>query len=163
MVDQAHAAWTNGHITGVLLMGIKAAFPSVAIERLVNIMKVRQTNGDLIRWRESFLSERAVEIIIEGNGMEEHPVEAGVPQGPPVSPILFAIYTSGLIKWVEEYLSEAEGLSFVDDLGWVANASDIDQVVMILKRCAAKSIEWASRRGLQFDTAKTEAALFTCR
>jgi len=30
MVDRAHAAWTNGHITGVLLMDIKAAFPSVA-------------------------------------------------------------------------------------------------------------------------------------
>jgi len=30
--DRAHAAWTNGHITGVLLMGIKAAFPSVAKE-----------------------------------------------------------------------------------------------------------------------------------
>jgi len=30
MVDRAHAAWTNGHITGVLLMDIKVAFPSVA-------------------------------------------------------------------------------------------------------------------------------------
>jgi hypothetical protein len=29
--------------------------------------------------------------------------------------------------------------------------------------CAAESIEWASRRDLQFDTAKTEAALFTRR
>jgi hypothetical protein len=98
MVDRAHAAWTNGHITGVLLMDIKAAFPSVAKGRLVNLMKVRQMDGDLIRWTESFLSERAVEMIIEGNAMERHPVEAGVPQGSPVSPILFAIYTSGLIK-----------------------------------------------------------------
>jgi hypothetical protein len=102
-------------------------------------------------------------MIIEGNAMERHPVEAGVPQGSAVSPIVFAIYTSGLIKWVEEYVSEAEGLSFVDDLGWVATGSDVNQVVMMLERCAAKSIEWAGRRGLQFDTAKTEAALFTRR
>jgi len=33
----------------------------------------------------------------------------------------------------------------------------------ILERCAAKSIEWASRQGLQFDTAKRQAALSTCR
>jgi len=163
MVDRAHAAWKNGHITGVLLMDIKAAFPSLTKGRLVNLMKVRQMDGDLIRWMESFLSERTVEIIIEGNAMERHPVEAGVPQGSPVSPILFAVYTSGLIKWVEEYVSEAEGLSFVDDLGWVATGSDVTHVVTILERCAAKSIEWASRRGLQFDTAKTEAALFTRR
>ena len=41
--------------------------------------------------------------------------------------------------------------------------SDVNHVVTILERCAAKSIEWASRRGLQFDTAKTEAALFMRR
>jgi len=45
----------------------------------------------------------------------------------------------------------------------VATWSDVNHVVSIVLRCAAKSIEWASRRGLQFDTAKTEAALFTRR
>jgi len=163
MVDRAHAAWTNGHITGVLLMDIKAAFPSVAKGRLVNLMKVRQMDGDLIRWMESFLSERTLEMIIEGNAMERHPVGAGVLQGSPVSPILFAIYTSGLIKWVEENVSEAEGLYLVDDLGWVATGNDVNQVVTILQRCAAVSMEWAIGRGLQFDTARTEAALFTRR
>jgi len=163
MADRAHAAWKNGHITGVLLRDIKAAFPSVAKGRLVNLMKVRQMDRDLIQWTESVFSDRTVEMIIEGNALERHPVEAWVPQGSPVSPILFAIYTSELIKWVEEYLSEAEGLSFVDDLGWVATGSDVNHVVTILERCAAKSIEWASRRGLHINTAKTEVALFTRR
>ena len=161
MVDRAHAAWRNGHIPGMILMDIKPAFPSVAKGRLVNLMKVRQMDRDRIRWTESFLLETTVEMIIEGNAMERHPVEAGVPQGSPVSPILFAIYTSGLTKWVEEYVSEAEGLSFVDNLGWVATGSNVIHVISMLVRCAAKSIEWANRRGLQFDTAKTEAVLST--
>jgi hypothetical protein len=63
---------------------------------------------------------------------------------------------------VEERV-QAEGLSFVDDLGWVATGKDVNQVVEKLEACAAESIEWASRRDLQFDTAKTEAALFTRR
>jgi len=78
-----------------------------------------------------------------------------------VSPILFAIYTSGLIKWVEEYVSQAEWLSFVDDLWWVATGSNANQVVTILERSSSYSVEWASRCGLQFNTATTEAALFT--
>jgi len=94
MVARAHAARTNGHITGVLLMDIKATYPSVANGRAVNFMEVRQSNRGLVRWTESFLSERTVEMLIDGNAMEKHPVEAGVQQGSPVSPILFAIYTS---------------------------------------------------------------------
>ena len=99
-------------------------------------------------------------MIIEGNAMERHPVEAGVPQGSPVSPILFAIYTSGMIKWVQEYAS-AEGLCFMDDLGCVPTGSHVNQVVTILERWAGKSIAWASRRGLHFDIAKMDAPLFT--
>jgi hypothetical protein len=75
----------------MLLLDIKAAFPSLAKGRLVNLIKVRQKDGDHIRWTESVLSERTVEMIIEGNSMERHPVEAGVPLGSPLSPILFAI------------------------------------------------------------------------
>jgi len=162
MVDSAHAAWTDGNITGVLLRDIKAAFPSLAKGRLVNRMKAKHIDGDHIRWTESYLSERTVEMIMEGNAMTRHPVEAGVPQGSPVSPILFAIYTSGLIKLVEDYVS-AEGHSFVDELGWVATGSNVNQVVTKLEQCAGIIIEWASRRGQPFDTAKTDAALFTRR
>jgi len=60
MVDRADAAWRSGHITGVLPMDVKAAFPSVAKGRLVNVMKVRKMNRDLIRWTASSLSERTV-------------------------------------------------------------------------------------------------------
>jgi hypothetical protein len=98
-------------------MDMKAAFPRVGKRRLVCFMKVRQTDGDLMQWKEGFLSASTVEKIFEGNAMETRPLEAGVPPGSTVSPILFAIYTSGLIVWVEEYVSEAATLSFVHDQG----------------------------------------------
>ena len=51
----------------------------------------------------------------------------------------------------------------MDDRSWVATGSDVNQVVRILERCASQSIEWASRQGLQSDTAKTQGRRFTCR
>jgi hypothetical protein len=99
-------------------------------------------------------------MIIDGNAMERHPVVAGVPQSSPVSPILFAIYTSGLIKWFGEYVSEAEGQSIIDNFARVATGRDVIHVITILERCSANCMEWANRQGLQFDTAQTEAALF---
>ena len=61
-----------------------------------------------------------------------------------------------------QYVS-ASRLSFMDDLAWVATGSSFNQVVTKLEECAAKCIEWASQRGLQLNTARTEAALFTRR
>jgi len=162
MVDRAHSAWKEDNIVGILQMDIKAAFPSVARGRLIHAMKAMWIDGDLIRWTESFLSERTVGMVSEGNVLQSHSVEAGVPQGSPVSPILFARYTAGLINWVEVRV-HAEGLSFINDLGLVATGKAVNQVVKKLEACAVESIEWATRRDLQFDTAKTEAALFTLR
>ena len=51
----------------------------------------------------------------------------------------------------------------MDDLGWVGTGLDVNQVVTLLEICGVQIIEWANRRGLQFDTARTEAALFTRR
>jgi len=67
-----------------------------------------------------------------------------------------------MITWVEEHVS-AKGLSFVGDLGWVATGSSVNQVITTLEWCAANSVEWECWQGLQIDTAKTEAVLFTCR
>jgi hypothetical protein len=91
MVDRAHAAWREGSVAGVLLMDIKAAFPSVGRGRLVHTMKGKGIDVDLRRWTASFLPDRTVEMVIKGNVMERHLVEAGIPQGSPVSLILFAI------------------------------------------------------------------------
>jgi len=48
MVDRAHAVWKDDNIMGVLLMDIKAAFPSVARGRLIHSMKAKKIDGDLI-------------------------------------------------------------------------------------------------------------------
>jgi len=125
----------------VLLMDIKAAFPSVVRGRLVCAMKGKWIDGDLIRWTQSLRSDRTVEMVIEHNALQSHPVEAGVPQGSRVSPSHFTIYTVGMITWVEERVQEVKGHSLVDDLGWVAIGRDVNQVVNKLEACASESIE----------------------
>jgi len=71
--------------------------------------------------------------MIEGNAMERHPVAAGVPQGSLRSPNLYKTNASGLINSVEEYKQEADGLSFVDDLGFVVPGCDVNHIVVILE------------------------------
>jgi hypothetical protein len=44
---------------------------------------------------------------------------------------------------VEERV-QAEDLSFLDDLGWVATGKNANQVVESLDACTAQRIQWAS-------------------
>ena len=115
MVDRAHSASKEDNITGVLLIDIKAAFKSVGRGRRIHVMKTKRIDGDHSRWTESCLTERTVEMVNKGNVLPSHCVEAGVPQGSPLSPILNAIHTPGPMMWVEERV-QADSLSFVDHL-----------------------------------------------
>jgi hypothetical protein len=102
-------------------------------------------------------------MVINGNVLQSHPMEAEVPQGYHVSPILFAIHTAGVAQWVEERVQGVEGLSLVDDPGWVAYRKDLNQMVKKHASCAVESIERSNKQDLQINSAKTKAAVFTCR
>jgi hypothetical protein len=95
------------------------------------------------------------------NVMERHLVEVCIPQGLPVSPILVAMYMARLIKRVEERVCQAEILSFVDDVGWVAIWHDVTQAIIKRKSCSRVSFDLAERWELEFDTVKTESAIFS--
>jgi len=124
MADRLPSTWREGRVAGVLQMDIKPAFPSVGRGRPLHTMMVKGIDGDLIRWTACFLSDRMIEIVIEGNVIDRHPVEAGIPQGSQVSQILFTIYTSGLIQWVEERSPESmASLSWTMSDGWRAGAT----------------------------------------
>jgi hypothetical protein len=51
----------------------------------------------------------------------------------------------------------------VDNPGWVATARGVNQADKKLEDCSSESVEWAGRRELWFDTAKTEAKPFRRR
>jgi hypothetical protein len=55
MVDRAHEGWYTGHIQGVLFMDIKGVFPNMPKGRLVNVIKVRTVDRNIIRWTGSGL------------------------------------------------------------------------------------------------------------
>ena len=59
-------------------------------------MKNIGMNQNLLRWISSFLSERTISIKIEDIKSDVFITKHGVPQGSPLSPILFIIYVSDI-------------------------------------------------------------------
>jgi len=165
MMKRVEEAWGRGNTAAVLLMDVKGAFPHVAKGNLIKRMEEMGFEADLVRWVESFMEDRKVIMSMDGKEGDSMDVETGVPQGSPVSPVLFVIYLSGLFGQVEKKEEEcgSEGISFVDDVAWVVEGEDVGECTQRLERCAAETTIWAKKNACQFDIEKTEAMLFTRR
>lgn len=93
---------------------IDGAFNCVVHERLTDILKHFKVFPQLIQTIESFTKDRT--ILMAFDGQEEAPTQfrSGVPQGSPLSPVLFVIYAAALNNPGQQPLNRHD-TSYVDD------------------------------------------------
>ena len=118
LISDAQQAWSRKNVAGALLMDVKSAFNNVSRGHLIGRIVALGVESDLVRWTESFVSERKVRLVLNGQEGDDHEVDTGIPQGSPVSPILFTVYLPGLFGHMEERVPGVKALSFVDDVAW---------------------------------------------
>ena len=118
-------------------------------------------DGYLIKWTRSFLTDRKIQLVIDGHDNKERAIETGIPQGSPVSPILFLIYISGIFDSVSKTSPNIMSLSFVDDLGFIASGYSVKEIAKALEKVAQTVIKWGNSNAVTYDIAKTEAAMFS--
>ena len=142
-------------------MNMKGAFDHVSRRQLLTRMIELGIDGDLVTWTGSFLTNRKVQLVIDGHDNKEKEIETGIPQGCPVSPILFLIYISGVFDKVLETNPLVTSLSFVDDLGFIAASSSVEEVAKTLENVAQVVLKWGRLNAVTYDVSKTEAVLFS--
>jgi hypothetical protein len=153
--------WEKKRVAAALMMDVKGAFPTVNRACLLHKMRVAHLDDNLVEWVDSFMSNRLVEIMIAGEVGEAIATNTGWPQGSPVSPILFLIYIVDLAALMETKVPDTVGLSFVDDVTWVMDRTNVAEVTMKLTHCASACLSWAASNAVRFEADKTEAILFS--
>jgi hypothetical protein len=159
LTEEVYQSWAKGKIAGAILMDVKGAFDHVSRTRLTKRLEELEADPQRIRWTDNFMKDRKVSLIINGYETAMKPTNSGIPQGSPVSPILFAIYISGVFEEVEDETG-AVGISFVDDLSWIASGANVMEIAETLEKCAKIATRWAEQNAVELDIAKTEAILF---
>jgi hypothetical protein len=134
LTEDFYQSWTKGKIAGAILMDVKEAFDHVARTRLTKRLEELKADPQLIRWTDNFMRDRKVSLIINGHETAMNPTKSGIPQGSPVSAILFAIYISGVFEEVEDEIG-AVGISFVDDLSYIVSGANVMEIVETLEKC----------------------------
>ena len=161
LIQNTHEAWKLQQLVGALFLDVKGAFNHVNPSRLIAQLIEFNLDGDLIRWVQSFLTDRWVQLQIDNTLCPAHPINSGVPQGSPVSPILFIIYLSGVFDMIERSVKGIQSLSFADDIALLASGHSVKEVCDKLQEAAKVAIEWGHDNVVQFDAGKTEAVLLS--
>ncbi|KAK1837585.1 hypothetical protein CCHR01_19793, partial [Colletotrichum chrysophilum] len=147
-------------VVSLVSFDVKGAYNGVYKERLFQRLKARGMPEKLVKSIDAFYSHRTASILVNGHESEARPLpQAGLPQGSPLSPILFLFFNADL---VQHQIDENGGaLAFVDDYtAWVtgssreANRQGIQDII-------DRALEWERRSGATFETDKTAIIHFT--
>ena len=145
-----------GRLTTTVFPDIKGAFDHVALNQLLTIMSNLKLFYSLISWTCLFLTERLLSLSFDGQTQQFSPIESGIPQGSPISPILFLICIRDLFQTTNNF-----SLSYIDDLSISASSTSLEKNVRILSREVSSLFRKGEGSAIQFDAAKTELIHFT--
>ena len=148
----------EGRATVLVLLDFSKAFDSLNHALLLSILSYNHLSQSAVDLLSSYLQDRAQRVAVGGDLSDLLPLTSGVPQGSILSPLLFAVYTSGLPAWVNHSVVHM----YADDTQMYLSFRPCDvDLAMDLLNADLESISRASRNhGLHLNASKTKAILF---
>ena len=133
--ESIHQAWKDGNIFSAILMDVSGAFNNVHHTRLIHNMRKRKIPSEIAQWMLSFLSNRSTRMRFNGITTDSINTPTDIPQGSPLSPILYVLYNSDLLDIPKK--GKQLGLGFIDDILYGAqnktammNAGELEQLLI---------------------------------
>src|SRR6266705_2893381 len=150
----------NRKILSILFFDVKGAFDHVSKSRLLDTMKRLHLDPAVIRWTDSFLSHRQIGLAFDGEREDLQSVNTGIPQGSPISPILFLIYLRFLFTTIQERHPNTATPSYIDDVACLVVGDSEEENCRKLEAIAQTAFEWGDNNAVAFDDPKTELIHF---
>jgi Reverse transcriptase (RNA-dependent DNA polymerase) len=116
-----------GCVVSMLSLDLAGAFNNVPPKRLTEILQKKGLPAWLVQVVASFTQGRRTRIAYTGYQSEWLDTATGIPQGSPLSPILFLFFISELLEKFQQPGEEIIGFGFIDDtnlITWGSTAKE---------------------------------------
>ena len=147
---------------GVLFFDLKKAFDKVWHKGLLCKLEAAGIRGLALTWFRSYLSDRQQRVRIGSSSSPPLPVEAGVPQGAILSPLLFLIYINDITSCIDQTSGSKINL-FADDTSLYMTNEDPRRLESSLQLAADALLSWFHEWQLLVNVQKTALMLLRRR
>ncbi|PNP37022.1 hypothetical protein TGAMA5MH_11082 [Trichoderma gamsii] len=157
LIHDIEKALAKDMIAALITLDVSGAFDIVLCKRLIYRLRQQGWPDAFVHWAESFMTGRTVTIrTTEGEILPEINLSCGTPQGSPISPIIFMLYLSPLLRLG----NEDRRFGYADDVSTLATGTTPASVAQRLQKEINLSLNWGAANMISFDPAKAELILF---
>jgi hypothetical protein len=155
--DQFCKAVNKGKEIRVVFLDISKAFDRVWHKGLLHKLKKCGITGKLLDWLRDYLTDRQQRVIINGEFSEWGKINAGVPQGSVLGPLLFLIF----INDITYVIKHCKIRLFADDTCLFIEVEDPNIQAEQLNEDLNSLNEWANKWHVDFSPPKTEEVIIS--
>ncbi|EED17318.1 reverse transcriptase, putative [Talaromyces stipitatus ATCC 10500] len=141
----------------LLTLDVKGAFDAVLPSRLIRRLREQGWPTNLVLWIASFATGRSVQIRLDGEIGPSIDIACGLPQGSPVSGILFMLYIAPLFCLG----NPRNRFGYADDAANLAISTSLATNCEALSDSLQEALNWGAAEGITFAPDKYELLHFS--
>ena len=149
-------ALDEGKEVRAIFFDISKAFDRVWHKGLLFKLQSVGISGSLLEWFADYHFERKQRVVLPGVSSDWSALEAGVPQGSILGPLLFLVYINDIVEDISSTIR-----LFADDTSLYLIVDSPLEAAMTLNRDVSRVYAWAKKWLVTFNPDKSEALLIS--
>ena len=157
VTDFIHTNLDSGLMVGLVSTDLSKAFDTLSHSLLLTKLQKLGFSTNAIDWIKSYLSNRTQQVSMNGLVSSTKTVEAGVPQGSILGPVLFIVFTSNF----HEHFPDHKITAFADDTQILVTGHSSDEIKMKAETAIENAQRWFTANSLKINPTKSEVMIFS--